>query len=230
MYVFRVEHIRVKATVLIHAYSPITTTSPSNEFWGINQSVRYGTSTTILTTTAGIVDTGKLKSSWITIIDDPKVFYHRRNHPCPSCHEWTDQVQDRYRGCCRRQHWIAPHHLNPILGSAESVLHSWWCTYFPSARHELILINFIISSFFSYLQATFELTANAQLWPRSLNTDIGGVAGLIYLIVNDLGSPSGEGLDFINGYGFLERFYSVFDTANKRVGLATTPFTHATTN
>jgi cathepsin E len=77
---------------------------------------------------------------------------------------------------------------------------------------------------------TYEFTANAQLWPRSLNTFIGGTSGNIYLIVADLGTPTGHGLDFINGYTFLERFYSVYDTANSRVGLATTPFTTATTN
>jgi cathepsin E len=59
---------------------------------------------------------------------------------------------------------------------------------------------------------------------------IGGTAGSIYLIVSDNGSNSGSGLDFINGQAFLERFYSVYDTANQRVGLATTPFTTATTN
>ena len=37
--------------------SPATTTSPANEYWGINESIKYG-STTILSTTAGIVDTG----------------------------------------------------------------------------------------------------------------------------------------------------------------------------
>jgi len=79
-------------------------------------------------------------------------------------------------------------------------------------------------------QITYELTPNAQIWPRSLNADIGGTAGNIYLIVNDLGSPSGRGLDFINGYGFLERFYSVYDTTNKRVGFAATPYTKAITN
>ena len=63
-----------------------------------------------------------------------------------------------------------------------------------------------------------------------MNTAIGGNANSVYLIVGDLGSSSGEGLDFINGLTFLERFYSVFDTANRRVGLATTPFTRATTN
>lgn len=86
------------------------------------------------------------------------------------------------------------------------------------------------SLFFFNSAGAFELTANAQLFPRSLNIDIGGTAGNLYLIVNDLGSNSGEGLDFINGYAFLERFYTVFDTTNKRVGFATTPFTNATTN
>ena len=79
-------------------------------------------------------------------------------------------------------------------------------------------------------QVTYTLTANAQLFPRSLNTLIGGAASNIYLIVANLGTPSGQGLDFINGYAFLERFYSVFDSTNKRVGFATTAFTTATTN
>ena len=76
----------------------------------------------------------------------------------------------------------------------------------------------------------FQLTANAQIWPRSLNSLLGGTSGSIYLVVNDIGSPSGSGLDFINGYTFLERFYSVFDTTTGSVGFATTPFTTATTN
>ena len=80
------------------------------------------------------------------------------------------------------------------------------------------------------MKVAFELTPNAQIWPRSLNTAIGGVAGSIYLIVKDNGSNSGSGLDFIAGQTFLERFYSVYDTANQRVGLATTPYTTATTN
>ena len=88
-------------------------------------------------------------------------------------------------------------------------------------------MDLLISSFD---QVRFELTANAQIWPRALNTDIGGVAGQIYLIVSNIGTPSGQGLDFILGMAFLERHYSVFDSANKLVGLATTSFTKATTN
>ena len=63
-----------------------------------------------------------------------------------------------------------------------------------------------------------------------LNTAIGGDANSIYLVTADLGSPSGEGLDFIDGYAFLERFYYAYDSVNMRIGLATTPFTFATTN
>ena len=80
------------------------------------------------------------------------------------------------------------------------------------------------------IQKIFDLTPNAQTWPRPLNTAIGGKAAAIYLIIGDLGQPSGKGFDFTNGYAFLERYYTVYDTANKRVGFAPTPFTYATTN
>ncbi len=36
----------------------VTSTSPAKFYWGIDESVTYGTSTTILSSTAGIVDTG----------------------------------------------------------------------------------------------------------------------------------------------------------------------------
>ena len=38
-------------------FTPVTSTSPASFYWGINQSVKYGT-TTISSSTAGIVDTG----------------------------------------------------------------------------------------------------------------------------------------------------------------------------
>ena len=63
-----------------------------------------------------------------------------------------------------------------------------------------------------------------------LNTAIGGEEDGFYLIVSDLGSPSGEGFDFVNGLVFLERFFTVFDAATPQFGIATTPNTNATTN
>ncbi|KLO09319.1 acid protease [Schizopora paradoxa] len=165
-------------------FAPITSISPSNEFWGINQSVRYGTSTNILTTTAGIVDAGM---TLILLATDAFLRYEAA----------TGGVLDEATGLLR----VTPAQFNTLQ-----------------------------SLFFNINGVQFELTANAQAWPRSLNSAIGGNSNSVYLIVNDLGSPSGEGLDFINGFAFLERFYTVLDTANQRVGFANTPFTHATTN
>lgn len=45
-----------------------------------------------------------------------------------------------------------------------------------------------------------------------------------------MGTDTTEGMDFIIGMAALERFYAVFDTANRRVGLAYTPFTNGTFN
>ncbi|KAG2367619.1 aspartic peptidase domain-containing protein [Suillus spraguei] len=67
---------------------------------------------------------------------------------------------------------------------------------------------------------TYALTPNGQIWPRVLHTSIGGCTDYIYLILNSI--------DFINSYTFLERFYSVFDTTNSRIGLATSAYTTAT--
>ncbi|KIL59256.1 hypothetical protein M378DRAFT_27097 [Amanita muscaria Koide BX008] len=164
-------------------YAPVTTTSPASYYWGINESITYGT-TTILASTAGIVDTG---TTLILIASNAFSTYQ----------SLTGGVLDANTG------------LLTITSSQYSALQP---------------LNFNING------VAFSLTANAQIWPRSLNTAIGGNANSIYLVVADIGAPSGQGLDFIDGYTFLERFYSVFDTTNKRVGFATTSFTTATTN
>ncbi|KAG2354262.1 aspartic proteinase [Suillus spraguei] len=78
----------------------------------------------------------------------------------------------------------------------------------------------------------FSLTPNAQIWPRSLNLKLEGLADphAIYLIVTNIGKHSGAGLDFIIGYPFIQRFYTVLDGSRSRVGFAKTQFTDATTN
>lgn len=164
-------------------FVPITSTSPANEFWGINQSIKFGT-TNVLSTTAGIVDTG---TTLILIASNAFETYLKQ----------TGGVLDETTGLVRLT-----------------------TTQFNKLQN----LNFDIGG------TTFALTPNGQAWPRALNTLIGGNTEDVYLVVNDIGTPSGEGLDFINGQTFLERFYSVFDTTNKRVGLATTSFTDATTN
>ncbi|KAJ3545680.1 hypothetical protein NM688_g5601 [Phlebia brevispora] len=78
--------------------------------------------------------------------------------------------------------------------------------------------------------AAFTLTPNAQIWPRALNSAINGDTGSIYLVVCDIGTPTGSGLDFINGQPFLERFYTIFDTGYPSVGIGYTSLTYANIN
>ncbi|KAG2355482.1 aspartic peptidase A1 [Suillus spraguei] len=76
----------------------------------------------------------------------------------------------------------------------------------------------------------YNLSPNGQIWPRWLNYRIGGTGDGLYLVIKNLRRPTGSGIDFALGYVFLQRFYSVYDVLNSRVGFATTPYTDATTN
>lgn len=78
--------------------------------------------------------------------------------------------------------------------------------------------------------AAIEIPPNALIWPRAHNNKIGGSVASIYLIVDDLKTKTGMGLDFIIGYRILTRFYTVFDAGNSRVGIATTAYTNGTPN
>lgn len=69
------------------AYVPITSTSPASAYWGIDQSISYGDSS-ILSTTAGIVDTGRLKYksnlNGVNLII-PNVLRHYLSSHCEWC-------------------------------------------------------------------------------------------------------------------------------------------------
>jgi len=157
-------------------YVPITTVSPANKYWGINQSITYGNNTTILNPTAGIVDTG---TTLLLIATD------------------AFQAYQQATGAT----------LDSVTGNLTVTQEQF---------------NNMQSLFFNIGNSKFELTPNAQIWPRALNGMLGGNADAIYLVVGDIGSNSGSGLDFINGFTFLQNFYSVYDTTNSRVGIATT--------
>jgi saccharopepsin len=61
-------------------------------------------------------------------------------------------------------------------------------TITPAQYARLQPLNFEIGS-----AGTFTLPPNGQIWPRSLNAQIGGNSSFIYLIVNDVSmraSPS----------------------------------------
>ncbi|KAG1765088.1 aspartic peptidase domain-containing protein [Suillus occidentalis] len=182
------------------AYTPITTTYPASAYWGIDESITYG-STTILSSTAGIVDTG---TTFLFIATDAYTRYQSA----------TGASVDLATGLLlvSSAQYKALKNLDFHIGSVG---------YFMSVLTPLV---------HHFAQETYSLTPNAQIWPRSLNTYLGGSSGAIYLIIHDIGTPSGQGFDFINSYTFLERFYSVYDTTNSRVGFAKTKYTDATTN
>ncbi|KAF8141387.1 acid protease [Boletus edulis] len=91
---------------------------------------------------------------------------------------------------------------------------------------------------FTIADRVFSMDVAAQLIPTDQNTAWGGVSGKQYGVVANLGSNSGEGLDFIIGQKFMERYYAVssssppgihkltlgqvFDTDANRVGFAQT--------
>ncbi|KAG2069413.1 aspartic peptidase A1 [Suillus decipiens] len=76
----------------------------------------------------------------------------------------------------------------------------------------------------------FKLVPNAQIWPRSLNHKISGGDNDIFLVVKSLSTPTGTGVSFVNGYVFLQRFYTVFDSERHRIGFAQTEYTRVSTN
>lgn len=86
--------------------------------------------------------------------------------------------------------------------------------------------NNLKSLFFEINGSTFEVTRNAQIFPHAMSDQIR--PGIILLTVGKLGYV--RGMDFICGMAFLERFYSVFDSAHQEIGFAATPFTYADIN
>ncbi|KAI0760882.1 aspartic proteinase precursor [Trametes elegans] len=77
---------------------------------------------------------------------------------------------------------------------------------------------------------TYELTPNAQIWPRAVRCCVSTTTKTVYLIVADLVAVGNGGPAFVSSLAFLERFYIVWDAENAHVGFATTPFTYAATN
>jgi hypothetical protein len=165
------------------SYVPVTSKSPASSYWGVEQTITYG-STQILKNSSGIVDTG---TTLIYLATDAYNAYLSA----------TGGVYDNTTGFVK----IPPANASKLQ-----------------------------SMFFNIGDYKFELTANAQIWPRALNEYVGGDADSTYSMVTDIGQVSGTGLDFINGYAFLERYYTVYDTTKQRIGFGRTPYTFANSN
>ncbi|KAI0086813.1 acid protease [Irpex rosettiformis] len=165
------------------AYTNLTKTDPAKDYWGIDQSIRYGDST-ILKLTSGIVDSGSTM-----ILLAPDAFNAYKQATGATLDDKTKLLKlpkDQYSK------------LQPLKFTIGGV--------------------------------DYTLNADAQLFPCSLNKALGGDNDSIYLVVNNLGENSVDGLSFINGYSFMERFYTVYDAANSKIGLATTEYTDSEGN
>ncbi|KAJ7143511.1 acid protease [Mycena crocata] len=166
-------------------YVPITKSSPACNYWGIEQSISYG-SEEIMKNCAGIADTGTTLQMLPTSVF--KAIQEATGAEVDPTTQLLTVTEDQYN-------------------------------------------NKMQSMFFKIGDEKYELTKNAQIWPRSMNATIGAPADKICLIFADMGDISvGDGLCFINGFTWLQRFYSVYDTTNCQVGFATTQYTMATTN
>ena len=120
-----------------------------------------------------------------------------------------------------------------MLGAYDSYVKATGAVYDNTTHFLRIPVeqyNNLQSLFVTADDTSYELNANAQVFPRTLNTIIGGDVDHLYLIVYDLGPPQSAGfdLDFVLGMPFLERYYSIFDNDYPRVGFASTRFTNAT--
>jgi cathepsin E len=175
---------------------------------GIAQSIRYGTSPVpIMDTAAGTVDTG----STLILLATGTSFY------------WIWVLYTRVN---HLNHPLFVDAFGPYRRATGAVVELTT----ELLRITLAQYSNLKSVFFATGDRTFELTANAQIWPRALNKLVGGERGHIYLVVNDIEWTAGTGPNFMIGYTFVERFHSVFDTGRHRIGLATTQFTTAKYN
>ncbi|KAH7909946.1 acid protease [Hygrophoropsis aurantiaca] len=91
-----------------------------------------------------------------------------------------------------------------------------------SSVADMQYLNFTIGG------TVFSMDVAAQLIPTDQNTAWGGETGVQYGVVANLGTDSGEGLDFIVGQKFMEKYYAIFDTDHSQVGFAYTDHTFTT--
>jgi hypothetical protein len=142
------------------SYTSLTTTEPADAYWGVDQTVSYG-NTTILDLTAGIVDTVGSAS-----------LMNRTSHVLISYRQGTTLV------------YLATNAYDAYVAATGAVYDGEATGLLAITEDQyaaLQPLSFNIGSAGSYA-----LPPNGQIWPRALNTAIGGNDSAIYLIVADV--------------------------------------------
>jgi hypothetical protein len=202
------KHISPTFCAYLDSRSPLTTKSPDSSYWGVELSIQYGESAPILQKSPCIIDTG----TTLIYIPTGKLSYR-------GCGPLLDALTGGHRECRVDAFKRYQHETGAVLDKKTQLL-----SITPAQFRNLKSLFFTIGG------RKFEFTANAQIWPRALNSLIGGKRDSIYLVVGDIGSTGANSFGCVNGYSFLERHYSVFDTTKRRIGFATTQFTMADIN
>ncbi|EJD02530.1 acid protease [Fomitiporia mediterranea MF3/22] len=76
------------------------------------------------------------------------------------------------------------------------------------------------SLFFEIGGMHFEIPPEEQIWPQALNDVAGGPPDDCYMVYVELASDSGIDISLINGFTWLQHFYTVLDAENRRIGIA----------
>jgi hypothetical protein len=163
-------------------YTPVTATYPAGYYWGVNVTdATYGSATTVIPeSTAGIVDTGTTRRALLSI--------HM-------------QLSDTFLVVLLADDFFESY-LRAIPG-AKIDQSTGLMTVPTKSVSEIQPLNFTIGG------TVFSMDAAAQLIPIDQNTEWGLSANKQYGVVSYLGTNSGEGLDFIIGQKFMEKYYAV---------------------
>ena len=185
-------------------HSPLAKSSPANMYWSVDATFQYRNTTILnLNDAPGIFDTGSMKLYLAkgVLLRDSQLQVNMYSHLMYILEAYNQYVQ------------------------ATGAVKDDSTGFLSITPHQYERLE---SLYFKIGQCTYELNANAQIWPRDLNYILEGTGDLVYLIVSELGRDDLDGVGFIFGSRVLERFYVVFDSQNHRVGLANTKFTNST--
>ncbi|KAG8221342.1 acid protease [Butyriboletus roseoflavus] len=182
-------------------YVPLTSTFPASEFWGIDQSISYG-GTTILSSTAGIVDTG---TTLILIATDAFQQYQ----------SLTGAILDSATGLLTitLSQYANLQTLSFNIGGTSYDL-------IPNAQIWPRSLNYITGG----NSSSIYLVVNDIGFRDELFFDFINGYSFLYDLV------SHPHVLILTSSTHSERYYSIFDTSHHRFGIAKTSYTDSNTN
>jgi saccharopepsin len=203
------------------SWVPLTAQKPAKAFWGLDQSLVYD-GKTIMKQSAGILDTG---TTLIYLATGACMWPAQLQYEMTKSlhHRCIQEVSGGYRSYERPEEWDASHsQLSVQCPQATAIRHRKTDVRTPSQRANMASSQEGLHCSCFLSEASVFLVAYVM--------SQGAQDGYVYLVINDLERLSGSGLDFVNGFVWSERFYSVYDTGNKGVWIGNSKHVDSTTN